>query len=414
MRDYSALATKARVPESERHWLHVLGTLNEAQARVFVAQKALDEGRGAVSRLARLTGMSRPTILKGIAELEAGRLPARAEAGRIRAAGGGRKRVDETAPHIKRVLRRLVEASTAGDPMSYLLWTNKSTRTLTEELARQGYEVSHVTVARCLRDLGYSLQANVKTIEGTSHPDRDAQFRYLNDQVRRFVRRHDPVVSVDTKKKELVGSFENRGRRWQRAGEPEAVNVHDFPARGVGKAIPYGTYDVTRDEAVVNVGITHETAEFAVESIRRWWRLLGRTAYPQARRLLICADAGGSNGTRLRAWKVHLQALADRLGMAITVCHYPPGTSKWNKVEHRLFSFISMNWRGRPLLSYEAVVNLIGGTTTKSGLRVKAVLDTTDYAPGEKIKDEDMRALHVKPHTFHGDWNYTVEPRHAA
>lgn len=414
MRDYTALATKARVPESERYWLHVLGTLNEAQARVFVAQKALDEGRGAVSRLARLTGMSRPTILKGIAELEAGRRPARAEAGRIRAAGGGRKRVDETDPHIKRVLRRLVEASTAGDPMSYLLWTNKSTRTLTEELARHGYEVSHVTVARCLRDLGYSLQANVKTIEGTSHPDRDAQFRYLNVQVRRFVRRHDPVVSVDTKKKELVGSFENRGRRWQRAGEPEAVNVHDFPALGVGKAIPYGTYDVTRDEAVVNVGITHETAEFAVESIRRWWRLLGRKAYPQARRLLICADAGGSNGTRLRAWKVHLQALADRLGMAITVCHYPPGTSKWNKVEHRLFSFISMNWRGRPLLSYEAVVNLIGGTTTKSGLRVKAVLDTTDYAPGEKIKDEDMRALRVKPHTFHGDWNYTVEPRRAA
>jgi hypothetical protein len=408
------MATKARVPETERHWLRVLGTLTEAQARVFVAQKALEEGRGGVSRLARLTGMSRPTILKGIAELEADRLPARAETGRIREAGGGRKRVDESDPHIKRVLRRLVEANTAGDPMSYLLWTNKSTRTLTEELARHGYEVSHVTVARCLRDLGYSLQANVKTIEGTSHPDRDAQFRYLNDQVRRFVHRHDPVVSVDTKKKELVGAFENRGRRWQRAGDPEAVNVHDFPALGVGKAIPYGTYDVTRDEAVVNVGITHETAEFAVESIRRWWHLLGRTAYPQARRLLICADAGGSNGTRLRAWKVHLQALADRLALAITVCHYPPGTSKWNKVEHRLFSFISMNWRGRPLLSYEAVVNLIGGTTTKSGLRVKAVLDTTEYAPGEKITDAAMRALRLKPHAFHGDWNYTLEPHRAA
>lgn len=414
VRDYTAMATKARVPEAERQWLRVLGTLNEAQARVFVAQKALEEGRGAVSRLARLTGMSRPTILKGIAELEAGRLPSRTDDVRIRVVGGGRKRVDETAPRIKRVLRRLVEASTAGDPMSYLLWTNKSTRTLAEELARQGYEVSHVTVARCLRDLGYSLQANVKTIEGTQHPDRGAQFRYLNDQVGRFVHRHDPVVSVDTKKKELVGSFENRGRRWQPAGDPEAVNVHDFPALGVGKAIPYGTYDVTRDEAVVNVGITHETAEFAVESIRRWWRLMGRKAYPQARRLLICADAGGSNGTRLRAWKVHLQALADRLAMAITVCHYPPGTSKWNKVEHRLFSFISMNWRGRPLLSYEAVVYLIGGTTTKSGLRVKALLDTADYAPGEKITDADMRALRLKPHAYHGDWNYTVEPRRGA
>jgi Rhodopirellula transposase DDE domain len=407
------MVTKARLPETERHWLRVLGTLNEAQARVFVAQKALAEGRGAVSRLARLTHMSRPTILKGIAELETGRLPARSESGRIRALGGGRKSVEEADPHIKRVLARLVEASTAGDPMSYLLWTNKSTRNLADELARQGYTVSHVTVARCLRELGYSLQANVKTIEGKQHPDRDAQFRYLNDQVRRFVRRRDPVVSVDTKKKELVGSFENHGLRWQPAGQPEAVNVHDFPPPGRGKAIPYGTYDVMRDEAVVNVGITHETAEFAVESIRRWWRLLGRKAYPQARRLLICADAGGSNGSRLRAWKVHLQSLADRLGVAVTVCHYPPGTSKWNKVEHRLFSFISMNWRGRPLLSYEAVVNLIGGTTTKSGLRVKALLDTREYEPGEKITDDEMRTLRMTPHRFHGDWNYTFQPRAA-
>ena len=405
---------KSRVPETERQWLRVLGTLNEAQARVFVAQRALEEGRGAVSRLARLTGMSRPTIVKGMGELEGGRRPAKPETGRVRAIGGGRKRVEDTTPHIKRVLGRLVEASTAGDPMSYLLWTNKSTRTLTEELARQGYDVSHVTVARCLRELGYSLQANVKAIEGTQHPDRDAQFRYLNQQVRRFVRSHDPVVSVDTKKKELVGSFQNRGHRWQPAGEAERVNVHDFPHLGRGKAIPYGIYDEARDEAMVNVGITHETAEFAVESIRRWWRLLGRKAYPDARRLLICADAGGSNGTRLRAWKAHLQALADRLAIAITVCHFPPGTSKWNKVEHRLFSFISMNWRGRPLLTYEAVVNLIGGTTTKSGLRVKALLDTAAYAPGEKITNDEMNALRLRPHTFHGDWNYTIEPRRAA
>jgi hypothetical protein len=411
MRDYTKMAMKARVPESERHWLRVLGTLNEAQARVFVAQQALAEGRGAVSRLARLTGMSRPTILKGMAELTADRLPARAEAGRIRAVGGGRKRLEETDPRLQRVLARVVEASTAGDPMSYLLWTNKSTRMLAEEVTRHGYPVSHVTVARCLRELGYSLQANVKTIEGTQHPDRDAQFRYLNDQVRRFVRTHDPVVSVDTKKKELVGTFDNRGRRWQPTGAPDAVFVHDFPGTGVGKAIPYGTYDVTRDEAVVNVGITHETAEFAVESIRRWWQLLGRKAYPRARRLLICADAGGSNGPRLRAWKAHLQALADRLGFPVTVCHYPPGTSKWNRVEHRLFSFISMNWRGRPLLSFEAVINLIGGTTTTSGLKVKALLDTTAYEPGVKIADDAMRALRLTPHTFHGDWNYTLAPR---
>lgn len=405
------MATEAKVPEIERYWLRVLGTLNEAQARVFVAQKALEEGRGAVSRLARLTSMSRPTILKGMAELEAGRLPARPETGRIRAVGGGRKRLEDADPHVKRVLARLVEASTAGDPMSYLLWTNKSTRNLADELAGQGYEVSHVTVARCLQELGYSLQANVKTIEGRQHRDRDAQFRYLNEEVRRFVRGHDPVVSVDTKKKELVGKFDNRGHRWQPAGDPVTVNVHDFPAQGVGKAIPYGTYDVTRDEAVVNVGITHETAEFAVQSIRRWWQLMGRKAYPQARRLLICADAGGSNGTRLRAWKVHLQGLADRLGIAITVCHYPPGTSKWNKVEHRLFSFISMNWRGRPLLSYETVVNLIGATTTKSGLWVKALLDTREYEPGQKITDQEMRTLQLKPHKFHGDWNYKFEPR---
>lgn len=405
------MVRKARVSDSERHWLQVLGMLNEAQARVFVAQKALAEGRGSVSRLARLTKMSRPTILKGMAELESGRLPAGAETGRVRAMGGGRKRTEEADPELQRVLARLVEANTAGDPMSYLLWTNKSTRALADELARQGYRVSHVTVARCLRELGYSLQANVKTIEGAQHPDRDGQFRYLNEQVRRFVRRHDPVVSVDTKKKELIGDFDNRGRRWQRTGNPEGVNVHDFPTQGSGKAIPYGTYDVTRDEAVVNVGITHETAEFAVESIRRWWHLLGRKAYPQAQRLLICADAGGSNGTRLRAWKAHLQGLADRLGLVVTVCHYPPGTSKWNKVEHRLFSFISMNWRGRPLLSYEAVVNLIGGTTTKSGLRVKALLDTHEYEPGQKITDQEMQLLRLKPHEFHGDWNYTFQPR---
>ncbi len=414
LRDYTGMMTSRQVPKPDRQWLRVLGTLNEMQARLFVAQRALQEGRGGVSRLARLTGMSRPTIVKGIAELESGKVEATAEGGRVRQPGGGRKRVEAVTPAIARALERLLAETTAGDPMSALRWTNKSTRVLAEELTRQGYAVSHVTIARCLQELGYSLQANVKTVEGTQHPDRDAQFRYINQQVRRFGRAHDPVVSVDTKKKELVGAFANRGRRWKRQGAPDQVFVHDFPQLGKGKAIPYGTYDVARDEALVNVGITHETAAFAVASIRRWWRLLGRKAYPQAKRLLICADAGGSNGNRLRAWKVHLQRLADELPLAITVCHYPPGTSKWNKIEHRLFSFISLNWKGRPLLSFEAVVNLIGATTTTSGLKVKAVLDTATYEPGEKIDDAAMRTLQLTSHDFHGDWNYTLQPRRLA
>jgi hypothetical protein len=411
LRDYTGMAKSRRLPETDRQWLRVLGTLNELQARVFVAQRAVQEGRGGVSRLARLTGMSRPTILKGIAELESGTIEARTETGRVREAGGGRKPVEAVTPAITRALDRLLAETTAGDPMSALRWTNKSTRTLAAELTRQGYAVSHVTVARCLHDLGYSLQANIKVVEGTQHPDRDSQFRYINRQVSRFLRTHDPVVSVDTKKKELVGAFANKGRRWKPQGAPDRVSVHDFPQLGKGKAIPYGTYDVARDEALVNVGITHETAEFAVASIRRWWRLLGRKAYPAATRLLICADAGGSNGNRLRAWKAHLQQLADDLPLAITVCHYPPGTSKWNKIEHRLFSFISLNWKGRPLLSFEAVVNLIGATTTKSGLKVKAVLDTNTYEPGEKIDDAEMKTLRLKPHDFHGNWNYTLHPR---
>ena len=411
LRDYTRMATARRLPDTDRQWLRVLGTLNELQARVFVAQRAMQEGWGGVSRVARLTGMSRPTILKGIAELQSGTIEAHAETGRVRQAGGGRKAVEAVTPVITRALERLLAETTAGDPMSALRWTNKSTRTLAAELTDQGYAVSHVTVARCLHDLGYSLQANVKAVEGTQHPDRDAQFRYINQQVRRFLRTHDPVVSVDTKKKELVGAFKNAGRRWKPQGAPDRALVHDFPHLGKGKAIPYGTYDVARDEALVNVGITHETADFAVASIRRWWRLLGRKAYPEATRLLICADAGGSNGNRLRAWKVHLQQLADDLPLAITVCHYPPGTSKWNKIEHRLFSFISLNWKGRPLLSFEAVVNLIGATTTTSGLKVKAVLDTTPYEPGEKIPDAEMKMLRLKPHDFHGDWNYTLQPR---
>ena len=407
------MATSRKVPESERHWLRVLGTLNEAQARVFVAQRALEESRGGVSRLSRLTGMSRPTIMKGIAELKSKGSLRGSERRRVRQPGGGRKRVEDVAPAVEQELKKILDDATAGDPMGPLMWTNKSTRTIAAELERKGHDVSHVTVARCLREMGYSLQGNVKTLEGTQHPDRDQQFRYINKQVRTFMRSKNPVVSVDTKKKELIGAFENGGNTWQKTGQPVPVLVHDFPSMAEGKAIPYGTYDVSRDEALVNVGVTHETAEFAVESIRRWWRTLGRRSYPQARRLLVCADAGGSNGSRLRSWKLHLQKLSDQLKLPITVCHYPPGTSKWNKIEHRLFSFVSMNWKGKPLVSYEAVVNLIGSTTTRTGLKVKAMLDKKTYATGQKVSEREMNALRLKPHTFHGDWNYTLQPRQA-
>jgi transposase len=404
------MALRAATSEAERRWLRVLSTLNEAQARLYVAEKALELGRGGISRLAELTGMSRPTIYKGASELQAKRRVLAAQAGRIRRAGAGRKRVEELNPRVQHELARIVEETTAGDPMSLLKWTSKSTRTIAAELTRRGHPVSAVTVGRCLDDMGYSLQANVKSIEGPQHPDRDAQFRHLNARVKTFLRRGDPVVSVDTKKKELVGGFKNAGRRWQPRGKPEQVHVHDFPHLGEGKAIPYGTYDVAQDKALVNVGVSHDTAEFAVQSIRRWWRMLGRSSYPHAGRLLICADAGGSNGNRLRAWKVYLQGLANEIGIPISVCHYPPGTSKWNKIEHRLFSFISMSWRGKPLVSYETVVNLIGSTRTRSGLKVKALLDRRAYETGQEMSPEQMRELNLRGHSFHPDWNYTLSP----
>ncbi len=392
------MADKRSASVAERKWLKVLGTLNEFQARLYVAQRASELGRGGVSRLGRLTGMTRPTILKGMRELGvSGPVSVPAE-GRLRRVGGGRKRSEQADPGLARELERIMEESTAGDPMSLLKWTTKSTRTLAEELERRGHAVSYVTVARCLHEMDYSLQANVKTIEGPQHPDRDAQFRHINRQVQAFMRSGDPILSVDTKKKELVGAFRNTGRTWRRKGQPTAVFTHDFPHLGKGTAIPYGTYDVARDRGLVNVGISHDTAEFAVESIRRWWRLL------------ICADAGGSNGPRLRAWKLHLQRLSNELQVPISVCHYPPGTSKWNKIEHRLFSFISLTWKGQPLVSFETVVNLIGSTRTRSGLKVKAVLDTRQYAPGQEVSAEQMKGLKLKGDAFHPDWNYMLCP----
>jgi len=384
--------------------------LNEFQARLFAADKALDLGRGGISRLSALTGLSRTTITKAVEELEGrGKLRMPGE-GRIRRVGGGRKKVERGDPGIRDLLEKILEETTAGDPMSLLRWTSKSTRTMAEELTGLGHPVSWVTVARCLDDLGYSLQANRKSKEGPLHADRDVQFRYIHRQVRAVLATGDPVISVDAKKKELVGPFKNAGRTWRPQGKPQEVNTKDFPSLAKGKALPYGVYDTGQNRAVVNVGVTHDTAEFAVESIRRWWKLDGQNSYPAAQRLLICADAGGSNGSRLRAWKLNLQQMANQIRIPITVCHYPPGTSKWNKIEHRLFSFISLNWRGQPLINYETIINLIGGTKTRTGLKVQAVLDTNEYETGIKVPDEEFEKIKIRRHKVHPAWNYTITP----
>ncbi len=390
--------------------LKVLGTLNEAQGRWFVAREVLARGRGGLKALHEATGMSRPTILKGIRELRAKKTLITGE--RVRRPGGGRKRLEALDPGWEWALDRIMDENTAGDPMSLLRWTHKSTARIAEELTRQGHAASDETVRRRLCQLGYSLQANVKTLE-ESGVGRDEQFRYLNRQVKRYLAHREPVLSVDTKKKERVGNFKNSGQTWRPAGQSLPVNLYDYPHLGKGPAIPYGAYDVHRNEGFVNVGMSHDTAEFAVESLRRWWKLFGRRHYPQARRLLLCADGGGSNGSRNRAWKYYLQQWADQLGLEVTVCHYPPGTSKWNKIEHRLFSFISLNWKGQPLVSYETVVNLIGATRTKTGLRVRAELDAKQYEAGVKIPDQEMERINLRPHSVNPLWNYTISPRTA-
>jgi DNA-binding transcriptional regulator GbsR (MarR family) len=387
--------------------LKILGTLNEAQARWYVAREALARGRGGLKAMHELTGMSRPTILKGIRELQAGK---RLTVERVRKPGGGRKSIEEADPGFARALEEIMAENTAGDPMSLLRWTNKSTSRIAEELTKLGHAASDETVRRKLVEMGYSLQANRKSLEGSSSAQRDEQFRYLNRLVKRFLREGNPVLSVDTKKKERVGTFKNAGRTWRRRGEPVEVNIYDYPHLGEGPAIPYGAYDVGRNQGFVNVGTSHDTADFAVESLRRWWRLVGRRHYPTCTGVLLCADGGGSNGSRNRAWKYHLQQLADQLGRELTVCHYPPGTSKWNKIEHRMFSFISLNWKGQPLVSYETVVNLIGATRTRGGLRVKAALDSGSYELGVKIPDAEMARLHLKPHRTLPAWNYTLAP----
>jgi len=374
---------------------------------MLAAAEAMEMGRGGVSLVSRACGLSRVTITKGVRELDEPGLPE----GRTRRPGGGRKKLEAQDPKLKRVLESLVEPLARGDPESPLRWTCKSTRTLAGELARRKHPASHEKVAQLLRELDYSLQGNRKTEEGEDHPDRDAQFRHINRQVKLALAQGHPVISVDTKKKELVGNYENKGRQWRKTGAAKRVQGHDFPQPAVPRAYPYGIYDLGRNTGFVNVGTDHDTATFAVASIRGWWRHEGRRLYAPSAQLLITADGGGSNGYRLRLWKWELQRLADQIGLSIMVSHFPPGTSKWNKVEHRLFSFISSNWRGEPLQDYETVVRLIASTTTAKGLTVACRLDRRKYAVGRKIADEHMATLNIEPLRFHGEWNYVIRPR---
>jgi hypothetical protein len=395
-----------------RHKYQALEPLmNERMRRQWAATEAQALGWGGVSLVASATGLARNTITVGKAELQHRQAhPHEAVTERVRAVGGGRKPLTQVDPGLLQALTVLVDPATRGHPQSPLRWTCKSTGQLARTLTQQGHEVSDRTVAALLKQKGYSLQATRKTKEGATHPDRNAQFEYINTQAMTFLQAQQPVISVDTKKKELVGEFKNAGQEWQPQGEPEKVQVHDFPDKKLGKAIPYGVYDLASNEGWVSVGIDHDTAQFAAASIKRWWREMGQARFPHATRLLITADGGGSNASRSRLWKVALQKLADAIGLELHVCHFPPGTSKWNKIEHRLFCFITQNWRGRPLTSYQVIVHLIGGTTTQQGLKVRAALDTGHYETGLVVSKEQLAQVRCTPHTFHGEWNYTIRP----
>ncbi len=385
--------------------------MDERLRRQRAAAEARDHGWGGVTLVARATGLSRTTITAGLRELDLPRKQRLQAAKRVRRPGAGRPRVLQADPELLTALENLLEPATRGDPESPLRWTSKSTRRLANELTEAGHKISPRTVASLLREDGYSLQANRKTREGTQHPDRNAQFEFVNAQMKRFLKRGQPAISVDTKKKELVGDFKNSGREWLPQGRPEEVRVHDFRDKTLGKVVPYGVYDILNNQGWVSVGIDHDTAQFATNSIRLWWNEMGRSRFPKAQDLLITADGGGSNSFRCRLWKTSLQELADDLGLRLVLRHFPPGTSKWNKIEHRLFSFITKNWRGRPLVSRQAVVSLIAATTTRKGLVVKAALDTNEYQKGIKVSDEELAAVRIVPHRFHGEWNYNISPR---
>jgi transposase len=395
-------------PEIKARYDALRPALDERARRLLLAAESQAFGPGGISAVSKTTGVSRRVIRQGLAELKQ---PGAMAAGRIRREGGGRKKAVDLDPSLKADLEHLLESTTRGDPEAPLRWTSKSVRNLMRELQSQGHTVSHQVVADLLHELGYSLQANRKTKEGAAHPDRDAQFEHLNGKVKWCLGRKEPVISVDTKKKELVGEFKNGGRELRPKGNPEKVKVHDFLDKELGRATPYGIYDIGRNEGWVNVGIDHDTAEFAVESIRRWWRSMGSQTYPQAKRLLVTADSGGSNGSRLRLWKLELQKFADETGLRIAICHFPPGTSKWNRIEHRLFSFISQNWRGKPLTSLQVIVSLIAATTTVTGLKVHSELDTASYPSGIKVSDKEIAQINLKRDKFHGDWNYEIHPR---
>jgi transposase len=398
---------EATVAAVRRRFALVAPVLDERLRRLVAAAEALTIGRGGGVTVARATGVSRRAIHRGILELQQG---ATGPATRVRRPGGGRKRTVDTDLQLRADLDRLVEPLSRGDPESPLRWTCKSVRTLTTELRRLGHPTSHRMVADLLHELGYSLQANRKRLEGSSHPDRDAQFTYLNADVARQLAAGEPAISVDTKKKELVGPFKNAGREWRPAGDPQAVRVHDFRIPDLGRVSPYGVYDLAQNVGWVSVGVDHDTAAFAVASIRRWWQTMGQSSYPQATRLLITADGGGSNGARVRLWKRELQGFADETGLVVIVRHLPPGTSTWNKIEHRLFASISQNWRGQPLVSHEVVVNLIAATTTRTGLRVRCELDPSAYPAGQKVSDAEFAQINLQRDAFHGDWNYRILP----
>ena len=382
--------------------------LDERMRRLVAASESLAIGFGGTSQVSRQTGVSRRAIIRGIKELD--EAPS-VQGGRVRRPGGGRKRTVDKDASLKTDLERLVDPVTRGDPESPLRWTCKSVRKLAEELNRLGHQTSHRMVAELLHELGYSLQANRKTLEGSSHADRDQQFQHINQHVTEFLQQQQPVISVDTKKKELVGNFKNHGAELRPKGDPEPVRVHDFVIPELGRAAPYGVYDLANNSGWVSVGVDHDTSAFAVETIRRWWYRMGQQSYPQATELIITADSGGSNGSRVRLWKVELQRLADETGLELRVCHLPPGTSKWNKIEHRLFSFISQNWRGKPLVSHQVIVDLIAATSTKTGLKVRAQIDSNLYLSGLKVSDKQVAALHIERDAFHGEWNYKILPQ---